>query len=153
VLVSNTCSIYASRALPPAAPSPSPTALSLTPLSLAPLSLAPATRGFAFYRPDGTLLPASPALPHPEGTIGDCHDADITPDTIIPPWYGERLNLDHAIYICFANAGPNSNAKPIGTRPASPQPGIASGSSDRKAGPTGYASTTPSTPPPERWQS
>jgi Domain of unknown function (DUF222)/HNH endonuclease len=60
--------------------------------------------GFAFYRPDGTLLPASPALPHPDGTIGDCHDADITPDTIIPPWYGEVLDLDHAIYTCFTNA-------------------------------------------------
>ena len=23
---------------------------------------------------------------------------------IIPPWYGERLDLDHAIYICLANA-------------------------------------------------
>jgi hypothetical protein len=37
-------------------------------------------------------------------TIGDCHDADITPDTIIPPWYGEKLDLDHAIYTSFANA-------------------------------------------------
>jgi hypothetical protein len=59
---------------------------------------------FAFYRPDGTLLPPCPALPEPQGTIGDCHDADITPGTIIPPWYGEHLDLDHAIYICFANA-------------------------------------------------
>jgi hypothetical protein len=33
-----------------------------------------------------------------------CHDADITPGTIIPPWYGERLDLDYAIYTCFANA-------------------------------------------------
>jgi len=59
---------------------------------------------FAFYRPDGTVLPPSPPLPPPDGTIGDCHDADITPDTIIPPWYGERLDLDAAIYICLANA-------------------------------------------------
>ena len=59
---------------------------------------------FAFYRPDGTALPASPAPPPADGTIGDCHDADITPETIIPPWYGERLDLDHAIYVCFANA-------------------------------------------------
>jgi HNH endonuclease len=57
-----------------------------------------------FYRPDGTAIPASPALPPPDGTIGDGHDADITPDTIIPPWYGERLDLDHAIWVCFANA-------------------------------------------------
>ena len=59
---------------------------------------------FAFYRPDGTGIPPSPALPPPDGTIGDCHDTDITPDTIIPPWYGERLDLDDAIYACFANA-------------------------------------------------
>ena len=60
--------------------------------------------GFAFYRPDGTPVPSSPPLPEPGGSIGDTHDADITPETIIPPWYGERLDLDHAIYICLANA-------------------------------------------------
>jgi len=59
---------------------------------------------FTFYRPDGTAIPASPALPEPDGIIGDCHDADITLETIIPPWYGERLDLDYAIHVCFANA-------------------------------------------------
>jgi hypothetical protein len=59
---------------------------------------------FTFYDPGGTALPPSPALPPPDGTIEDCHDADITPGTIIPPWYGERLDLDYAIYTCFANA-------------------------------------------------
>jgi Domain of unknown function (DUF222)/HNH endonuclease len=59
---------------------------------------------FTFYRPDGTSISACPALPPPDGAIGGCHDADITPDTIIPSWYGERLNLDHAIYVCLANA-------------------------------------------------
>jgi hypothetical protein len=59
---------------------------------------------FTFYRPDGSPLPACPALPEPDGSIGEAHDAEITPDTIIPPWYGERLDLDHAIYVCFANA-------------------------------------------------
>jgi hypothetical protein len=59
---------------------------------------------FAFYRPDGTPLPSSPPLPEPGGPISQAHDADITPDTIIPPWYGERLDLDHAIWVCFANA-------------------------------------------------
>jgi hypothetical protein len=59
---------------------------------------------FTFYQPDGTPLPAGPNLPAPAGTIQDCHDADITPDTIIPYWYGERLNLDYAIHACFANA-------------------------------------------------
>jgi len=58
---------------------------------------------FAFYRPDGTALPPSPPLPEPVGTIGDCHAAEITEGTIIPPWYGERLDLDHAIYVCLAN--------------------------------------------------
>ena len=60
--------------------------------------------GFAFFRPDGAGIPPSPALPPPDGTIGDCHDAGITPGTIIPPWYGERLNLDDAIYACLASA-------------------------------------------------
>ncbi len=59
---------------------------------------------FAFYQPDGTARPPSPHLPKPAGTIADCHDAEITEDTIIPPWYGERLDLDHAIYTCLANA-------------------------------------------------
>ncbi|HJY02390.1 MAG TPA: DUF222 domain-containing protein, partial [Streptosporangiaceae bacterium] len=59
---------------------------------------------FTFYRPDGAAIPASPPLPHPDGRIGDCHEADITPETIIPPWYGERLDLDYAIHVCFANA-------------------------------------------------
>ena len=66
--------------------------------------IALAAGAFTFYRPDGTLLPSSPALPDPGGTIGDCHDAEITPDTIIPAWYGERLDLDYAIHACFANA-------------------------------------------------
>jgi 5-methylcytosine-specific restriction endonuclease McrA len=59
---------------------------------------------FAFYRPDGTAIPASPALPQASGTIDGCHEADITVDTIIPSWYGERLDLDYAIYVCLANA-------------------------------------------------
>jgi hypothetical protein len=59
---------------------------------------------FAFYRPDGTALPACPALPALDGAIEDCHDADITPETILPPWHGERLDLDYAIHVCFANA-------------------------------------------------
>ena len=47
--------------------------------------------------------PARPC-PHPGRHQRPTHDADITPDTIIPPWYGERLDLDHAIWACFANA-------------------------------------------------
>ena len=37
-------------------------------------------------------------------TIEDYHDAEITPETVIPLWYGERLDLDYAIHVCFANA-------------------------------------------------
>jgi Domain of unknown function (DUF222)/HNH endonuclease len=59
---------------------------------------------FAFYHSDGAAIPLSPALPEADGMIEGCHHADITPDTIIPPWYGERLDLDHAIYVCLANA-------------------------------------------------
>jgi Domain of unknown function (DUF222)/HNH endonuclease len=59
---------------------------------------------FAFWQQDGTPVPSCPALPAPAGTIADWHEADITQDTIIPPWYGERLDLDYAIYTCFANA-------------------------------------------------
>jgi hypothetical protein len=72
------------------------------------IAALPAASGtFAFYRPDGTRLPSSPPLPGPDGPIDQAHDADITPDTIIPPWYGERLDLHHAIWACFANARTN----------------------------------------------
>ena len=59
---------------------------------------------FTFYRPDGSPLPACPPLAEPDGPIDTAHDAEITPDTIIPPWYGERLDLNHAIWACLANA-------------------------------------------------
>jgi hypothetical protein len=59
---------------------------------------------FTFYRPGGAAIPPSPALPHAGGMIEECHEADITPGTIVPPWYGERLDLDHAIYVCLASA-------------------------------------------------
>ena len=69
------------------------------------IAAPPADGGaFAFYRPDGSPLPACPPLPGPEGPIDAAHDAEITPETIIPPWYGERLDLDYAIWACFANA-------------------------------------------------
>jgi len=50
------------------------------------------------------VIPTSPAPLERDGVIGDCHDADITPESIIPPWYGVRLDLDYAIHVCFANA-------------------------------------------------
>jgi len=68
------------------------------------LMIAVSRDGFAFYTADGLPLPASPPLPQPTGDITACHDATITPTTIIPPHSGERLNLNLAIWIAFANA-------------------------------------------------
>jgi hypothetical protein len=34
---------------------------------------------FLFFRRDGQPIPASPALPEPDGDITTCHDAAITP--------------------------------------------------------------------------
>jgi len=52
----------------------------------------------------GEIIPACPPLPCADGDIRNCHDARIAPDTIVPAWYGDRLNLDLAIWACFANA-------------------------------------------------
>ena len=60
--------------------------------------------GFGFYTRNGLPLRASPPLPQPAGGITACHDVTITPTTIIPPQSGERLNLNLAIWIAFANA-------------------------------------------------
>jgi hypothetical protein len=60
--------------------------------------------GFAFYTPQGVPIPPSPGLPEPGGTIAACHDAAITPATIIPPNSGERLDLNMAIWVAFTNA-------------------------------------------------
>ena len=75
------------------------------------IAARPGGADFAFYRPDGTPLPSSPPLPEPDGPIDQAHDADITPDTIVPPWYGERLDLHHAIWTCFANARTNEEKR------------------------------------------
>jgi uncharacterized protein DUF222/HNH endonuclease len=81
---------------------------------------------FTFYRPDGTAIPASPPLPPTDGAIEDCHDADISPDTIIPPWHGERLDLDYAIHVCFANAANQaSQASQASQYDGGPQPVLA----------------------------
>ena len=60
--------------------------------------------GFAFTRADGSPVPASPTLPPPSGDIRGSHDAAITANTIIPNWHGEKLDLDHTIWVAFANA-------------------------------------------------
>jgi len=67
--------------------------------------IAAVSDGFAFFTPDGTLIHASPPLPASlPGAITTCHDAVITPATIIPPLSGERMDLHQAIWTCFANA-------------------------------------------------
>jgi hypothetical protein len=66
--------------------------------------IAAANGGFAFYTPQGSLIPASPPLPEPRGDISGCHHATITPATIIPPHSGQRLDLHLAIWICLNNA-------------------------------------------------
>ena len=58
---------------------------------------------FTFRRPDGEAIPASPPLPEPLGQLWERHDAEVTASTITPPWYGERLDLDYAIAVLFAN--------------------------------------------------
>jgi 5-methylcytosine-specific restriction endonuclease McrA len=60
--------------------------------------------GFAFTRPDGRPVPSGPTLPGSDGDVARCHDADITTDTIIPAGLGDKLDLDLAIWACFANA-------------------------------------------------
>ena len=42
-------------------------------------------------------------MPEPDGPLHGQHDAEITPETIVPPWYGERLDLDYAIAVLFGN--------------------------------------------------
>jgi hypothetical protein len=47
---------------------------------------------------------SQPATAPTSGDITGCHDATITSDTIIPNWNGDKLDLDHAIWVAFANA-------------------------------------------------
>jgi hypothetical protein len=60
--------------------------------------------GFAFYLPGGVPIAPSPPLPEASGDITTCHDAAITPATIIPPNSGERLDLNMAIWVALTNA-------------------------------------------------
>jgi hypothetical protein len=67
--------------------------------------IAAAGGGFAFSLADGTPIPSSPPLPASgPARITACHDAVITPSTIIPPHSGGRLDLHLAIWTCLANA-------------------------------------------------
>ena len=66
--------------------------------------ITPAQSGFGFTRPDGQPVPSAPALPGSDGDLAHCHDADITTDTIVPIGLADKLDLDMAIWACFANA-------------------------------------------------
>jgi len=68
--------------------------------------IAPArSGGFVFTRPDGRFMPNGPALPGSDGDdLAACHDAVITTDTIVPTGLSDKLDLDLAIWACFANA-------------------------------------------------
>jgi hypothetical protein len=66
--------------------------------------ITPGADGLSVTQAGGTPVPASPQLPPTSGDITSCHTAGITPDTIIPNWNGDRLDLDHAIWAAFANA-------------------------------------------------
>ena len=46
----------------------------------------------------------NPELPESDGDLTRCHDADITTDTIIPTGLADKLDLELAIWACFANA-------------------------------------------------
>ena len=75
---------------------------------------------FTFYHPDGTMLPASPALPDPGSqSIEDCHDADITPEASPwdPPPPKSTSSPQHAGYA--RNMHPSDTASPR-HRPAGP---------------------------------
>jgi hypothetical protein len=68
------------------------------------LVIAAAGDGFTFYTAGGTPIPSSPGLASPVGDITACHNAQVTRTTIIPPYSGERLDLNLAIWVAFANA-------------------------------------------------
>jgi len=59
--------------------------------------------GLTVDMPDGTHVPASPQLPGGHPSLSRWHDADITSRTIIP-YPHDKLDLDFAIWACFANA-------------------------------------------------
>ena len=76
--------------------------------------IAPLTgRGFRFTRPDGGDLVVSPQLEASGADVGSYHDAEITPATIVATGYGDRLNLDLAIWASFANASLHRDAPPV----------------------------------------
>ena len=66
--------------------------------------IVPTAGGFEFRTTDGAIIPSCPDIQATERDIRDCHDARISRDTIIPAWYGDRLNLELAIWACFANS-------------------------------------------------
>jgi hypothetical protein len=67
--------------------------------------IAATSGGFAFYLPDGARLTNSPPLPAGDlDAIAQCHRAEITPTTIVPPHSGGRLDLNMAVWVAVTNA-------------------------------------------------
>jgi hypothetical protein len=68
--------------------------------------------GFSFYLRDGKPIPNAPPLPGGSADgIAASHGVTINSSTIIPPHSGERLDLDEAIWICFARAKHKAQAQ------------------------------------------
>ena len=103
--------------------------------------------GFAFFRPDGAGIPPSPALPPPDGTIGDCHDAASPRARSSRPGTASGSTSTTPSTPAWPAPAPRRNGRTSGTRPTTPSySGPANGSSKQ---PTG-SSTSVSTPPPDR---
>jgi hypothetical protein len=82
--------------------------------------------GFAFYLPDGARLSNSPPLPAgDQAAITQCHGAEITPTTTVPPHSGGRLDLNMAVWVAVTNAEVRARRRAVRAEPTCP-PGRAS---------------------------
>jgi hypothetical protein len=66
--------------------------------------ITPADNGFAFTRPDGQPMPNNPSLPGSDGDLADCHEAEISIDTIVPIGLADKFDLGLAIWAALGNA-------------------------------------------------
>lgn len=79
-------------------------------------SVKPVNSGFEFYRPDGSLIPATHSPPTRTGNIRARNikrGAVIAADAIKSGWDGERMNLGYVIdIICLTQEGRTSPSPP-----------------------------------------
>lgn len=71
---------------------------------------------WVFYRPDGTVVPATPPpLPASDhrAVVDQNARLDIGPVTAIPGWYGERLDLGLALDALFSVDGHAAPPDPV----------------------------------------